>query len=179
MFDESLSFSNTLVSLEGTLGIEYEEADKVEDVITKALHRLEEKYGMPFDKDVYTIQSENQMSGTELTKFLNDLQSCLERFSFYIQLKLFHKNLAVTLAEANYLGYDKSRLLCALRYLQDEGVYTKHGKEAIEPLTHQLDQLPLSNIKRIFVCLLMLNKLGVTEGVAVLAQLLYMGGLIK
>lgn len=178
MFDSDVSLNNLLVSMEGVLKIEYTAESRVSDVIQKAIDRLENSYGTTFDKDVYSLQRENQLTADNINLFLRDIRTCLEQLSFYVELKLFHKNLGISLADVNYLGYAKKQLLTALRYLQDENLAKAHHDEVITPLYDTLDNISMCSTKRLFVQLLMLDKLGVTEGVAVLAQLLYLGGLI-
>ena len=41
MFDDQLSFSKVVQSLEGTLGIEYEESARVDEILDAAIRRLE------------------------------------------------------------------------------------------------------------------------------------------
>lgn len=179
MFDSDYSLQNTVNSLEGVLQIEYEDSMRVADTLQKAIERLENRYGTTFDKDVYTLQQENQLTADNINLLLRDIRVCLEQMSFFIQLKLFHKNFTLTLADVNYLGYAKSQLITALRYLQDKTLATQHHEEVITPLCSTLDNIHICMVKRLFVDMLMLDRLGVSEGVSILAQLLYLGGLIK
>ena len=177
MFDSNVSLTQVLIGLEGTLCIEYSESLRVDEVLKDAIIRLEEKYGTTFDKDVYSLQEENQLSADKINQFLLNIKGGLEELAFFVSLKLYHKNLPITLAEVNYIGYSRQQLLVSLRYLQDVDEYKKHGKEIIVPLTNQLNNITACTVKRLFVVLLMLDKLGIVEGVSIVAQLLYLGGL--
>lgn len=179
MFDAEVSLNSILVSFEGVLKIEYAPDQRVQDTIDKAIQHLENTYGTTFSKDIYSLQSENQLTADNLDLLLQDIKSCLEQCAFFIQLKLFHKNVPFTLSDVNYLGYAKSNLLTALRYLQDDGQAKLHSHEVIKPLYNTLDNISMCTPKRLFVVMLMMDRLGVTEGVALFAQLLYMGGLIQ
>lgn len=179
MFDSEVSLNKILVSFEGVLKIEYAPDQRVQDTLDKAIQHLENTYGVTFTKDIYSLQSENQLTADNLNLLLQDIKACLEQCSFFIQLKLFHKNVPFTLADINYLGYAKSNLLTALRYLQDKAQAKAHKNEVIKPLYNTLDNISMCTPKRLFVVLLMLDRLGVVEGVALLAQLLYMGGLVQ
>lgn len=178
MLDHNVSLANILAGIEGVLKLEYTEEAKVEEIIEAALSRLEDTFGFPFDKDVYTLQSESQLSADGVDSLLKEVTSCLEQMAFYIQLKLYHKNHSLTLADVNYLGYAKPQLLTALRYLQDAKEYKARREEIIKPLYNTLNNLNMCNNKRLFIIMLMLDRLGIGEGVAVYAQLLYLGGLI-
>lgn len=178
MFDTECSLNNVLVGLEGVLKIEYTAESRVTDVIQKAIDRLENTYGTTFDKDVYSLQRENQLTADNINLFLRDIRTCLEQLSFFVELKLYHKNFGITLADVNYLGYAKKQLLTALRYLQDANLAKSHHDEVITPLYNTLDNISMCATKRLFVQMLMLDRLGISEGVAIVAQLLYMGGLI-
>ncbi|MCM1215087.1 MAG: hypothetical protein NC548_11270 [Lachnospiraceae bacterium] len=179
MFDTDVSLSNILVSMEGVLKIEYTEDGRVEDTIQKAIERLENTYGTTFNTDVYTLQRENQLTADNINLFLRDIRVVLEQLSFFIGLKFFHKNFAITLSDVNYLGYAKSQLLTALQYLQDDKLAVAHHDEIIKPLYNTLNNISICATKRLFVNMLMLDRLGISEGVSVVAQLLYLGGLVR
>lgn len=178
MLDNNMSLNSILVSIEGTLKIEHTEDTKVDDVLLAAKQRLENAYGTVFDKDVFSLQSENQLVADDIDILLKNVSQCLSQLALYIDLKLYHKNLAITLADVNYLGYSKEQLLTALKYMQDVDEYKKHHEEVTKPLHNTLNAIPMCTVKRLFVVMLMLDNLGITEGVSIVAQLLYIGGLI-
>ena len=70
MFDDQLSFRKVVQSLEGTLGIEYEESARVDEILDAAIRRLEEKYGPTLDKDIYTTRMRTSCLLIVLTNFL-------------------------------------------------------------------------------------------------------------
>lgn len=179
MFDSEYSISTVLNSLEAVLQIEYAEELRVCDVVDKAVERMENRYGVTLDKSVYELQQESQLTADNINLFLRDVRTCLEQLSFFIELKVYHKNVPISLADVNYLGYAKKQLMTALKYLQDEKLYKQHHEEVITPLYNTLDNINICSTKRMFVDLLMLERLGVIEGVAIIAQLLYLGGLMK
>lgn len=178
MFDHTASLNSIMHGMEGVLKLEYIGEAKVSETIEAALSRLEDAHGFPFDKDVYTLQSESQLCNDEISRFLNDVRNCLEQTSFYINLKIFHKNHTLTLADVNYLGHSKKQLLTALKYLYDVDEQKLHRDDVIKPLYNVLNNINMCSVKRLFIIMLMLDRLGITEGVAVYAQLLYLGGLV-
>lgn len=178
MYDSGISLTNILTNVESVLRLEYRAEDRVEDVIQKAVERLENAFGMTLDKDLYTLQSETQLNDDKINKLLAEIMVGLQQLTFFIQLKLYHKNFGITMADVNYLGYTKQQLITSLKYLQDDKEYAKHHEEIIPPLYHALNSVSMCTIKRLFICMLMLDKLGVLEGVAIFASLLYIGGLI-
>lgn len=179
MFDTEVSLSNILISFEGVLKIEYSTDMRVSDTIDKAIQRLENTYGTTLSKDIYTLQSENQLTADNLNLLLKDIKTCLEQLSFYTSLKLFHKNVPIALADVNYIGYSRTKLILVLKYLMDDRLYEKHSDDVLTPLYNALDNINMCTIKRLFVSALMLHRLGVKEGVMCLAQLLYLGGLVE
>lgn len=179
MLDDNISLNGILVSIEGVLRIEHTEEARVNNTIDDALDRLENNFGTKFDKDIYPIQSENQLSAENVNLFLRDLTTCLQNLSLFIQLKFFHKNIGITLADVNYLGYSKKQIQTSLKYLQDEALYKQHHDDIIPPLFNTLNNINMCSIKRLFIIMLMFDRLGITEGVAIVAQLLYMCSLIQ
>lgn len=178
MFDTNISFNSILTSLESTLSIEMTGNATVAEIIQAACDRLENTYACKLDKDVYTLQSESQLIAGNLDLLLKDIQQCLAMLSFYLNLKLYHANMGITLSDVNYLGYNKGQLLTALRYLMYEVEYKKHAEDVINPLYNALNQISMCSVKRLFISMLMLYRLGIGEGVAIIAQLLYLGGLV-
>lgn len=178
MFDNNISFNSLLTSMEGTLMIEMSGDMKVADIVDAAIARLENKYACKLDRDVFSLQSEGQLMADNIELFLRDVQHCLMSMSFYGNLKMFHANMAIMLADVNYLGYAKKQLLTALRYLMYETEYKKHADNIIKPLYTSLDNIDMCSIKRLFINILILHKLGISEGVSIIAQILYLGGLV-
>lgn len=178
MFDNTIAFNKILVSLESTLKIEASGDMLTEEIVKASIDRLENQYNTDFDRDVFSLQDESQLQATRLDQLLRDVHQCLGELAFYTQLKLFHKNLGLSLADVNYLGYERNQLLTALKYLQDDDLYKQYHEAVIEPLTNTLNNTPMCTVKRLFIVLIVLHKLGISEGVATVAQLLYLGGLI-
>lgn len=178
MLNDSISFNNILTSLEGTLMIEVTGDMRTDEIIQAAIQRIENAYVIELDRDVYSIQSESQLMASNVDGLLKNVQQCLAQLSLYINLKIYHADLGITLADVNYLGYAKEQLLTALKYLMFETEYKKHHDDIITPLYNTLNNISMCSVKRMFLILLMMDKLGITEGVAIMAQLLYLGGLV-
>lgn len=179
MLNNNIALTNILVSLESVLKIEYLNDQKVEDTVQAAINELENTYSVTFSTDVFSLQQENSLTSNKLEVLIRDLTQALSQLSLFIELKLYHKDVPISLADVNYLGYARPQLMSSLSYLQDEGAAIATRAEIIQPLTSTLNNLGMSTIKRLFICMLVLDKLGVHEGVAVIAQLLYLGGLVS
>lgn len=177
MFDNEISLNNILVSFEGTLKIEMAGNQKVQDIIDQAITRLENAYSCKFDRSVYQLQADNQLMADTMNILLRDIQQCLQQLAFYINLKLFHKNTSITLADVKYLGYSRDLLMTGLQYLMDVDMAKQHAKDVLAPMPNTLNNIPICSVKRLFIILLMLHRLGISEGVSIVAQMLYIGGL--
>lgn len=177
MFDSDISLVNLCTSFESTLKIDYSGEARVSEVIDRAVKSLENTYDCTFDKDVFTLRAENQLSAANLDLFLRDVKQCLAEMSLYCELKLFHKNVGFNLSDINYLGSSKQQLMTSLRYLQDQAEQQHKREDIIKPIMNALDNISQCQPKRLFVYLLVFDRLGIFEGVAIVAQLLYLGGL--
>ena len=178
MFDDTISVNSILTSLESTLSIEMSSDMKVSEILDASIARLENTYACTFDRDVYALQAESQLIADNISLLLKDVQQCLAMVSLYTNLKIYHMNMSITLSDCNYLGYAKEQLLTALKYLMSETEYKKHADEITTPLTTTLDNIAMCSVKRLFIVLLLLHRLGISEGVSIVAQLLYIGGLV-
>lgn len=179
MFDAECSLNNILVSLESVLKLEIGPEMTVQNIVDTAIRNLENTNNFTLTSDLYTVQAENALSDDKISMLLRDMEAGLERLSFFVQLKLYHKNVPFTLADVNYLGYAKSKLLTALKYLQDIDEARARHAEIVRPLYNTLDNISMCTVKRLFIIMLTFDRLGVIEGTAIVAQLLYMGGLVQ
>lgn len=178
MLNKDVSLTHVLVSLESSLYLEYDADMKVQDILQSAIARIENKFNITIDRDIFLIQDENALAGEEVNLFLRDIVASLQQLSFYIMLKVFHQDVGIYLSDVNYLGYDKDRINTALRYLQSVDTYAQMGKKIIPPLYGALDNIPMCAVKRLFTIMLMYDKLGIQEGVSVVASFLRLGGIL-
>ena len=89
MLDNTISLNNILVSLEGVLKLEASGELKVDEILNSAVSRLENAYNCTFDRDVWALQAENQLTADNINRLLKDVKQCLEQLSLYI-LSLIH-----------------------------------------------------------------------------------------
>ncbi len=175
MIADSQSIDSILLSLESTLKIEYDEKE-TKRTLDAAISRLENVYGIRIDKDIYTLQAENRLVEGYIDTFLVQITECLKAMSFYIDTTMYMKNMCVSLADVNYLGLSKLELVTALKYFQDKKLYEE--RDIIVPvLTAAVTNIDMCTIKRLFIVLLLLERLGIPEGVCVIARFLYLGGI--
>lgn len=178
MIKDTLSLKEVLVSFEGTLCIEYSDDMSTQQTLDQALARLESAYEIVIDKDLFSLQVENALVGEKTNMLLHDITECLKQMALFLCISMYTKSVGISLADVNYLGNDKEVVKTYLRYLQDASESEKWAS-SLEPIALTLDNVPICYIKRLFTVLLMLHKLGVYEGVAILATYLYMGGLVS
>ena len=155
MLADMFTLQQVLLSFENTLRIEYTETD-VSRIIKLSKQKLE---------------SEN------LNVFLQELAECLKQLTALTSISMFTKKPPINLADVNYLGFTSETLTTALKYLQDRVCYEKRST-IVPALVGALNNVEMSQIKRLFIVMLVMEKLGIYEGVAACAQLLYIGGLV-
>ena len=178
MIVDTLSINQCVSSIETVLRLEYTQDAKLDELISSATKRLEEKYGLTIDKDIYTLQAENQLASDTLSRFLADITECLKLFSLYTTLQTFHHNMSFSLSQVNYLGYARQQLMASLKYFLDKDMYA-HREDVVKAISMPIDKVPLNIVKRLFVAMLFLEKLGISEGVAIIGHILYMGGIVE
>lgn len=176
MISDFLSIDKILLSFESTLKIEYDERE-THRIIENAISKLENAYTVTIDTDLYSLQSKNMLVADNLNTLLQQICECLKSMSLYTDITMLNRSIAISLADVNYLGFAKPQLITALKYLQDKVLYEKRDT-IIPPITAAVTNIDMCTIKRLFIILLVLERLGVKEGVAVVARLLYLGGLV-
>lgn len=169
-----VSLKEVLLGFENVLRIEYKDKD-VENIIKRSKQAIENSYQIQLGSDIFDMESDrSRVIGEALDTFLAQLTECIKSMSLIVSLTLFDKRKDMTLKDVNYLGFNDLQLKTALRYLQDDVLYEKRDS-FLSTLTRQTSNLAMNDIKRILTIILVLEKLGVKEGVAVLVQYLYLG----
>lgn len=176
MLTDMFTLQQVLLSFENTLRIEYTE-NEVARVIKAARQKLENAYQCRLDQPVYTVQAQNELVSENLNIFLQEVAECLKQLTVLTSVAMFTKKPPINLADVNYLGFTSETLTTALKYLQDRICYEKRST-IVPAITGALNNVEMSQIKRLFIIMLMMESLGLQEGVAACAQLLYIGGLV-
>ena len=176
MLIDNLSIDSILLTFENNLKIEYRERETYK-VIDNSVAALENAFKVKMDKDIYSLQTENQLIGDNMSLLLAQIVECCKSMSFYTSLCMFNRSIGISLADVNYFGFAKTTLLQSLKYLQDKDCYTKRDA-IIKPLTSALTNVEMCVVKRLVTIMLVLERIGVSEGVAIIAQYLYLGGLV-
>lgn len=175
MISDMISLPSILINFEQVLKIEYNEMS-TEKIIRSAKAKLENTFSVRFDKSVYDLQAENRLVADTLNMFLEQVVDALRNLSLYIDTCMFNGNVPINLADVNYLGFADAPLRTSLRYLQSTKTYVQRDA-IITPLRSAVSNIEPCDIKRLFLIMFMLDELGIYEGAAVVAQLLYLGGL--
>jgi len=170
------TLQDILLSFENVLRIEYTENDAYA-IVKRAKQKLENAYQCRLDKPVYEVQANNELVSENLSVFLQELSDGYKKLTALVSLSMFSKRPPINLADVNYLGFTRESLATGLKYLQDQLKY--ESRDGITPAIYNaLNNMEMSQIKRLFIVMLVLESLGIFEGVAACAQLLYLGGMV-
>lgn len=175
MISDMVSLTSILINFEQVLKIEYSEMS-TDRTIRAAKARLENTFAVKLDKPIYQLQAENRLVSENLNMFLEQVVDVLKSLSLFIDECMFNSNVPINLADVNYLGFSVPALKTALRYYQSAKLYASREK-TIVPIRAAVGNIEPCDIKRLFTIMFMLDDLGISEGAAVVAQLLYLGGL--
>lgn len=174
MLSNMVDLSTAVLAFETVLKIEYDEPD-TKKVIQNAIRKLETAYGMRIEgKTLYDLQSENINLADNIQNLLQQILECTKTTSFLFQNGMYHHSIPITLSSVKYLGLGKVALQTILRYFQNENEYYL-SRNTVPQLVLGLDGVDMCTVKKMFIILLVLDQLGVTESVSVLAQYLYYG----
>lgn len=176
MIFDGFTLTQVCTSFEGVLKLEFGAETKTEECLNNAIRSLENAYNITIDKDLYTLQVENSLVSQKIDLLLQGITECMKTTTLYTCLSTYNHNPHFSLSDANYLGFARKWLMTMLKYFQDKDLRANRD-QAIRAISESLNTIPISHTKRLFMIMLMLYKLGVHEGVAVVAQLLYLGGI--
>ena len=176
MLSDNFKLDSVLVQFESILSIEYtkDKAQSFAEILAHSKSELESRYQCVLDKPVYTIQAENPLVAGNLAHLEQGLVNCMQQISTLVVLSMFTKNPHFKLADVSYLGFTSETLTLALKYFTDKIQYEKRST-LIPSLIDGVNRLEVGTVKRLFVIMLVLEDLGISEAVAACAQLLYEG----
>lgn len=172
----NLDLSDIIIGFESVLKIEYRDAESdAGRILLSSRQKLENAFQIQINDNIYALQNETMVRDS-VQSFLAQVTECVKQMSLLTSISLFDRKFAVNLFEVNYLGFAKENMLNALKYLQDETLYEKRDT-FIPTLTRGVSRVEASRIKRLLIVMLMLEDLGIKEGVAIIASYLYMGAI--
>lgn len=175
MMADLFHLNEILLGFESTLHLEYSDPD-TDRCIRRAKEHLENAYQCKLDEPVYTVQAKNELVSENLDLFVRSLASDVQKLTALTSYAMFTKKPPVTLDSVNFLGFTRETLCMTLKYLQDRILYEKRAVN-IPAIKSALNNVEVSQVKRLFIIMLTLETLGIYEGVAACAQLLYLGGI--
>ena len=176
MLSDMFTLQQVLLAFENTLRIEYTEKE-TSKIVRAAKNKLENAYQCRLDMPFYRVQAQNELVSENLNVFLQELAECVKQLTALTSISMFTKKPPIDLADVNYLGFDRAVLNTSLKYLQDRVYYEKRQEQVIPAISTALDNVEISQIKRLFIVMLVLENLDIPEAVAACAQLLYLGGI--
>ncbi|WP_105614127.1 hypothetical protein [Vallitalea okinawensis] len=173
MIRENLCLTDILIGFENTLRIDYKDSN-VEKTKIATKRRLENLYQIHLVGDIYDLQAGDRLVGDQLSILLEQLTECMKSLALLLSITMFDKRFGQTLKDINFLGFEKDNLLSALQFLQDEILYESR-ESFFDNLVRSISAIQLCSLKRLLVIMVVLENLGIKEGVALIAQYLYLG----
>lgn len=175
MLKDKVSLLKILENFEGVLQLEPNDKDSVDTTINNSIKALERAYGCSLDKSIYVVQAENSLIAGGLDTFLNNITKCLQELTCYTSIHIVHGEVPFSLADVNYLGFEKAALSNALHHLLRYDLYVAWREKTLPPISSSLSYVSMCAIKRLFCIMLMLDRLGIYEGSSIVVQLLFLG----
>jgi hypothetical protein len=173
MLRYKLSLTDILMGFENTLKIDYRDSE-IEKIIKNSRQRLENAYGVKLSGDIYEDQVDTRLVGDKIDLLLSQILDKMKSLALIMSISLFDKRYGESLKDFNYMGFTEEELKTALKYLQDEVLYEKR-RVFFYQIIKSTSIMEISNIKRLLVIMIVLEHLGIKEGVALIAQYLYLG----
>lgn len=174
MLRASISLSDILLSFDNTLRIDYNLKD-VREIRAESVRQLENIFHIKIDKSLYEIQAEGSFVSKEIDSLLQQITENLKSMALLLSISTFDKQYGENLKEVKYLGYPRVTLMTTLKYLQDEKLYERRD-QFFESLIDGVNTVYMGTVKKLFIVMIILEKLGISEGVSVIANYIYLGG---
>lgn len=175
MLRGSISVTDILLSFSNTLRIDYNIRD-VRELVDKSISQLENILHTKITSDLYTLQTENKYISKEIDMLLQQITENLKSMSLLTCISMYDKQYGSSnLKDVKYLGYSREVLMTYLKYLQDEELYKRRG-EFFDAIIEGVNSIYNCPIKKLFIIMIILERLGIEEGVSIIANYIYLGG---
>lgn len=176
MIRDDITLTSVICQCENILRIDYA-LPSTKDIIEGSIGRLENAYGMKFDKSLFDLQVETRFTNTAISDLISSIEECMKVMSLVLTVSLYDKAFGETLQTVKYCGYSRKQFLINLKYIQDKEYYNKKGN-FFELVQSALDSVQNCTVKKLLVIMLVLDRLDVREGVSIIANYLYTGGVL-
>lgn len=176
MLRDMLSMGSIILGFENTLRIDYSEPE-INSIIANSISSLESSYSLKFDASIWELQIRTQFTAVNINELITQIEDCLKSLALLTGISMYDKCFTETLQDVEYCGYDRERFLSHLKYLQDEDYYDKQD-DFFPFIINAMDKVPMCTAKKLLVIMIILDKLEIREGVSIIANYLYAGGVM-
>lgn len=177
MIKDDISITDIIISFENTLRIDYD-LPTVKEIVNSSIMKLEAAYSTKIDKPLFDILINTRFTNAGINDLIVQIENNLKSLALLTSITMFNKIFTQTLKDVNYLGYTRREIQTSLKYFQDNEYYDKKDS-FYDMLVESLNSVPLGIVKKLFIILLVLDKLDVKEGASCVAQYLYLGGVMR
>lgn len=176
MIRDNISLSNVIYGFESVLRID-QSLVEIDKIVANSIAKLENAYAVKLDQPLYEVQLNQRFTNASINELVEEIEACCKNFSLIVLLAMYDKVFGETLQSVSYLGFERNELLKALKYLQDKDYYEEHNTFFYK-IVNAMDTIPTCTVKRLFIIMIVLEKLDVREGVSIIANYLYSGGVM-
>lgn len=170
-------FYGVISELEVALCIDGEDyaTRDIDSAMIKIKQRLQRQYSIDLSGSIEDTYA-GTIIGDEVKNFLDNMQFMYNRVCGCSHYFRYIGEIPINLSKINYLGITKDSMLGVLKLLQCEGRHDSLGS-AMEQIKSKIGTIPMSIEKKIYMILYVSFKLELFELTAVIAEILYLGGI--
>lgn len=170
-------FHGTINELEIALCIDGEDygSRDIDIVLNRIRTRIQRQYGIELSGRISDSTS-SYVLGDEMRNFIDNMQFIYNKVCALSAYSRYCGEIPISLERVNYIGVSKTSLTSLLKLLQCEG-RTKYVEASMDTVKGRITSLPMCSEKKLFLCLVVCYYIGLYELTAVLAEILYLGGL--
>lgn len=180
MISDLYTLQTALTKCEAALLLQYDQ-DTVDDyrlIIKKAKENLENRLQCHLDEPLYTIQAKNALVSQSIESAVTQMAAGIELLSTLYVMSIYLKDKkGFDLGDVNYLGQTRDSLAMGLKCLADRVFARQAHDEVMAAIKANLNNMTMTQLKRLLLVMIMFDELGIDEGVAVCANLLYLGAI--
>lgn len=143
--------------------------------ITRIKQRIQRQYSLDLSGTLSEMYA-GSLIGEEVKNFLDNMQFMYNRICGCSHYFRYIGQVPINLSKINYLGITKESMLAVLKLLQIEGRHESLNGP-MEQIKSKIGTIPMSIEKKLYMILYVSHTMELYELSAVIAEILYLGGI--
>lgn len=171
MIRQTISMDHSLSQIEALLKIN-SNCPSIEEQVKLSRHAIETEIyeTIPEGTSIYSLTGHNKVDD-----FLGSCIECLKNFALLVCIESYDLNFGQSLKSLNYLGAPAIEIMNSFRILAKQSLQSQKV-QFMDDIIKAFSSVKPCELRRLVCVIAVLDNLGISDGVAILAEHIVLGG---